>query len=113
MRLFVSPTEQDGEHCEEFVGEDAQAQTLFEHVLHASRPICGRLKAAQIKYLFGDGDGGFGSGALLPLGEGKRFGLLAIASHESQRFHPGMGTDFLERLSQVLGRVVASHITHS
>ena len=109
VRLFVPPLEEDGEPREEFAGDDPHAQSLFEHVLHASRPICGRLKPGQVKYLFGDG-GGLGSGALLPLGEGKRFGLLAIASRESQRFHSGMATHFLERLSQILGRVVASHI---
>ncbi len=43
--------------------------------------------------------------ALLPLSmgasdnHGPAFGLLVLASPDSQRFHSGMGTDFLERLA--------------
>lgn len=43
--------------------------------------------------------------ALLPLrmgtsqNQGSVFGLLVLASPDSQRFHGGMGTDFLERLA--------------
>ena len=42
--------------------------------------------------------------ALLPLRQGtavKPFGLLVLASHDAQRFHAGMGTDFLQRIGHL------------
>jgi hypothetical protein len=42
--------------------------------------------------------------ALLPLRESAAapaFGMLVLASPDSQRFHAGMGTDFLERLADL------------
>jgi hypothetical protein len=42
--------------------------------------------------------------ALLPLRESTAapaFGMLVLASPDSQRFHAGMGTDFLERLADL------------
>lgn len=42
--------------------------------------------------------------ALLPLresGTAPAFGMLVLASPDSQRFHAGMGTDFLERLADL------------
>jgi len=55
--------------------------------------------------------------ALIPLrpgpmqGTGQAFGLLVLASPDPQRFHSGMGTDFLERIGELasaaLGRLQA------
>lgn len=42
--------------------------------------------------------------ALLPLRQhtaAKPFGLLVLASHDAQRFHAGMGTDFLQRIGDL------------
>ena len=40
--------------------------------------------------------------ALLPLRSNQKvFGLLVLASPDSQRFHSGMGTDFLERMADL------------
>ena len=33
--------------------------------------------------------------------------LLALASPDSQRFHPGMSTDFLARLGDLIGDALA------
>ncbi|MBV5333945.1 DUF484 family protein, partial [bacterium] len=53
--------------------------------------------------------------ALIPLrssdasGTGEVFGMLVLASMDAQRFHSGMGTDFLSRIGEVasaaLGRL--------
>jgi uncharacterized protein YigA (DUF484 family) len=54
--------------------------------------------------------------ALLPLrrvGGAKPFGLLVLASHDPQRFHAGMGTDFLQRIGALaaaaLSRLLPQH----
>jgi len=56
--------------------------------------------------------------ALLPLRSNQKvFGLLVLASPDSQRFHSGMGTDFLERMadlaSAALSRLQAQAQAHT
>jgi len=48
--------------------------------------------------------------ALVPLRAGKNapvFGLLVLASPDAQRFHSGMGTEFLERLGELAGAALS------
>ncbi|MFP4614405.1 MAG: DUF484 family protein [Thiohalorhabdus sp.] len=48
------------------------------------------------------------SHALVPLRDGSRlFGLLGLASRDPQRFVPGMGTTYLERLGELAGVLLA------
>lgn len=92
----------------EFVGGDRQGRALFEHVLESRRVACGRLKSAEAAYLFGETGTGLASVALVPLGSGGQYsGVLAVASRDDQRFRPGMGTVFLERLGETLSQVQA------
>ena len=43
-----------------------------------------------------------GSVALVPLGENGTLGLLALGSAERERFHPGMSTEFLKRMGELI-----------
>jgi hypothetical protein len=50
--------------------------------------------------------------ALIALRNGtdpQAFGLMVLASPDSQRFHAGMGTDFLERMAE-LGSAALSRL---
>jgi uncharacterized protein YigA (DUF484 family) len=40
--------------------------------------------------------------ALVPLGEKGSLGLLALGSPDRDRFHPGMSTEFLARLAELV-----------
>ena len=40
--------------------------------------------------------------ALVPLGEKGSLGLLALGSADKERFHPGMSTEFLARLAELI-----------
>jgi uncharacterized protein YigA (DUF484 family) len=49
--------------------------------------------------------------ALLPLRLSKDqtpFGLLVLASPDAQRFHSGMGTDFLEQLAELCSAALSA-----
>ncbi len=81
----------------------------FESFLKSSRPQCGRFKAAQLGYLFGDQSEAIESAALVPLGQKCAFGVLAIGSQNASHFHPGMGTLFLTHLGELLGMLLALH----
>ncbi|MEJ2345390.1 MAG: DUF484 family protein [Gammaproteobacteria bacterium] len=75
----------------------------FDQLFKSNRPLCGRLRGAQTRFLFGDRAEEIGSAALIPVGRRGEFGLLGIGSDDPERFHPGMGTLFLGRLSVLIG----------
>jgi uncharacterized protein YigA (DUF484 family) len=82
----------------------------FEKVIKDKKPICGRLKHGQLESLFSDEAGQIASAALIPLviNEDSKtcYGLLAIGSHESDRFRADMGTLFLSQIGKILSRVL-------
>ena len=110
IRLFAAPASKSDEGLGEFVGTNSEGKDLFAQVLASAKPMCGHLKEAQRSFLFaGQGDE-VASGALLALGQQRRFGVLAIGSRDGQRFHPGMGTLFLRQLGEIVSRILAPHV---
>ncbi|MEJ2433631.1 MAG: DUF484 family protein [Pseudolabrys sp.] len=87
----------------------------FEKIVSARKPVCGHLKHGQLDSLFADQPEQIASVALVPLveGDGSKacYGMLAIGSRDPQRFHPEMGTMFLEYLSNVLSRVLKPYLS--
>lgn len=81
-------------------------QTLFE----TGRPRCGHIRDAQRDFLFGADTDEVGSAAVLPLGEKGCLGVLAIGSVSSEHFHPGMSTDFLERVGSLTGAALQASL---
>ena len=71
----------------------------FRDALAEGEPICGRLHPDKNALLYGDRVGEVQSSALLPL---PGAGLLAVGSHEPNRFFPGMGTLFLRMMGEAL-----------
>jgi uncharacterized protein len=61
--------------------------------------LCGRLNADKLSFLFGQHGDKVKSAVLLPIADA---GLLAIGSHDPNRFHPGMGTIFLKLISEAV-----------
>ena len=82
----------------------------FEKIIKERRPACGRLKPGQLESLFSDDAGHIGSAALIPLVESENaktcYGMLAIGSHEQDRFRADMGTHFLAQIGKILARVL-------
>jgi uncharacterized protein len=81
--------------------EDADIRT-FESLLVSGKPRCGQVRDSQRDYLFGTDSVEIGSVALTPLGSKGALGLLAIGASDAQRFHPGMSTEFLTRIGELL-----------
>ncbi len=79
----------------------------FESLFASGKPRCGQIRDTLRDFLFGSDATSVGSVALVPLADERPFGLLALASHDSQRFHPGMGTDFLARIGELIGDALA------
>lgn len=91
---------------QEFVEYDAQIFTLFEALLTANQPICGRLPATQSTYLFAEAK--IASAVLIPLGTPKPQGVLAIGSREISRFHANMGTDLLKYMGELISQLLST-----
>ncbi len=80
----------------------------FATFLERAKPRCGRARDAQLEFLFPEHSVEIGSVALIPLGDRAEVGMLAIGSRDADRFHPGMSTDFLERIGELVGLAMSS-----
>ena len=67
---------------------------------HLGAPYCGPAAAFETREWFESGEP-LTSFAYLPLRTAQTFGLLALGSPSPERFHPGMGTLYLTRLSEL------------
>ena len=85
-----------------FASAAEAASCGLDTVLSQSAPRCGNLRDAQRHWLFPAHPGAIASAALVPIGAGRQ-GLLALASSDAARYHPGMSTDFLTRIADLLG----------
>jgi len=74
----------------------------FETLFSSGKPRCGQARDSQREFLFGTDANDIGSIALVPLGEKGCVGLLAIGSTDRDRFHPGMSTEFLARMGELI-----------
>jgi uncharacterized protein len=74
----------------------------FESLFASGRPRCGQARDSQREFLFGPEGLEMGSVALVPLGEKGSLGLLALGSADRDRFHPGMSTEFLGRMAELI-----------
>ena len=74
----------------------------FETLFSSGKPRCGQARDSQREFLFGSDANDIGSIALVPLGEKGAVGLLAIGSTDRDRFHPGMSTEFLARMGELI-----------
>jgi len=83
---------------------DAAEMPAFAEFLERGEPLCGRLQPDKLEALFGDKAGEVLSAVLMPI---DGVGMLAIGSHDGNRFHPGMGTVFLK----LIGESAAAAVT--
>jgi hypothetical protein len=74
----------------------------FDSLLSSGKPRCGQVRDAQRDYLFGKDSVDIGSVALTPLGQKGALGILAIGASDAERFHPGMSTEFLLRIGELV-----------
>ena len=76
----------------------------LREVLGRGEPVCGRLDADQLAFLFGDRAADVRSAVLVPVPQA---GLIAVGSLDANRFHPGMGTMFLKLIGDAVAAALA------
>jgi hypothetical protein len=79
----------------------------FESLFASAKPRCGQIRDSQRDFLFGSESVEIGSVALIPLAGAPARGLLALGSVDRDRFHPGMSTEFLLRMGELIGDALA------
>ena len=89
---------EDAEWLQVVPADDARLAP-FRDAIAEGEPICGRLHPDKNALLYGARVGEVESSALLPL---PGVGLLAVGSHDPNRFFPGMGTLFLRMMGEAL-----------
>lgn len=92
------------------VARDDLALVPFVEFFRNPKPVCGRLKATQLQYLFGERAPEIKSAALIPLTADAPLGFLAVGSSDPERFLLAMGTVFLSRLGELVGYLLRPHL---
>jgi hypothetical protein len=89
------------------LADDRRLMSLLK-MLAAGRTVCGaRMEEGLLAFLFGEAAGAIRSSALVPLGSREPHGVLALGSHDPNRFHEGQGTVYLTRLGELLAAALA------
>ena len=73
-------------------------------------PQCGPAAGSPFLAWFGDAAEHVRSIALVPLGQTKPFGLLALGSEDAQRFYAEMGTLYLRRIGELTAAALAARL---
>lgn len=85
------------------VAPDDAGLKSFETLFASGKPRCGQARDTQREFLFGQDADDIGSVALVPLGDKTGpLGVLALGSTDRDRFHPGMSTEFLGRMADLI-----------
>jgi uncharacterized protein len=89
------------------VNADDAGYRSFDTLFAACKPRCGQIRDSQREFLFGSEAPNIGSVAMIPLGGQPPAGLLALDSVDRDRFHPGMSTEFLARMGELITDALA------
>ncbi|MFZ0501372.1 MAG: DUF484 family protein [Steroidobacteraceae bacterium] len=94
------------------VARDDAGLKPFDTLFASGKPRCGQVRDTQREFLFGEDANDIGSVALVPLlphgdtagssGLSAPLGVLALGSTDRDRFHPGMSTEFLARMADLI-----------
>lgn len=109
LRLLGS-AEQAAQQPERYLLQNDKGLELFGKLMREKRIQCGRMNEEQIKILFAEHAAEVGSGAVIPLTDTGTFGLLAVGGSDPQRYHPGMGTDYLKLLGELVSAAIKAHV---
>jgi uncharacterized protein len=89
------------------LGPDAaedETVSAFLDFLDQAQSLCGPLDAERSDTLFGEKSEDIHSAALIPVRAEGRSGVLAIGSSDPGRFGADMGTNFLDRMGEIVSQ---------
>jgi hypothetical protein len=86
------------------------ADELRARVEAMGAPLCGPAAGSPFLPWFGDAEEHVRSLALVPLGQTRAVGLLALGSEDAQRFYAEMGTLYLRRIGELTAAALAARL---
>ena len=95
---------------ERYVHTDDERLESFRASTDEKRIQCGRLNTEQAEFFFDADLEQLGSGAVVPIADAEIYGLIGLGSQNEQHYHPGMGTDFLQQLSDLVSAAIKPHL---
>ncbi|MEO7431019.1 MAG: DUF484 family protein [Dokdonella sp.] len=106
VRLVLFRADPDLPAAEWLIAEPdgVAAFPAFAEFFKRAEPLCGRLQQDKLDVLFGKHADDARSAVLLPISD---IGMLAVGSHDENRFHPGMGTVFLKLIGEAVSTALA------
>ncbi|MGH8227831.1 MAG: DUF484 family protein [Steroidobacteraceae bacterium] len=116
--ILIEPADEvPAERFVRSVPEQDASLKSFESLFANGKPRCGQARDSQREFLFGSDAEAVSSVALIPLEEPARagappgdkhaVGLLALGSADRDRFHPGMSTEYLGRIGDLVTDALA------
>ena len=84
------------------INRDDEALKAFSTFLRSARARCGGLRDKQKELLFEREADSITSAAMVPIGDGAKYGFLTVGSKDANQFHPGQRVDFLGRLGELV-----------
>jgi uncharacterized protein YigA (DUF484 family) len=103
LLVGVPAADESSQHFVRTVRAEDPGLKSFETLFASGKPRCGQARDSQRELLFGADAGSIGSVALVPLvDKSGTIGLLALGSTDRDRFHPGMSTEFLGRMAELI-----------
>ncbi len=100
VRILLGDEARSGEDLAGVTDLPSPRPDWLSELLTGGKTICGRLTRDKREAVFGEEGASISSAALIPI-DGRA--LLAIGANSDDRFHPDMGTLFLDLLGQTLG----------
>jgi len=85
-------------------------EALRAQVEAMGAPLCGPAGESPFLAWLGDAREHVRSLALVPLGQTRPFGLLALGSEDAQRFYAEMGTLYLRRIGELTAAALAARL---
>lgn len=93
-----------------YVSKDDDLLQSFAKNIDEKRIQCGRFNEEQIGEFFLEDASEVKSAAVIPVSDAGIRGLIALGSTDEHRYHPGMGTDFLTSLADLISAAMQSFI---
>jgi len=102
--------ENDTASSHTYVDEDDDVLELFAPLIEKKNIQCGLFSSEEVELLFMEDASEVASAAIIPVYNSGIYGLIALGSRDEQRYHQGMGTDFLSSLANLIGAAMRAHL---
>ena len=110
IRLITDDPALAEQQAERYVYLGDERLESFSKLIDEKSIQCGRMTDEEVQLFFDSGSEQVGSGAVVPIADAETYGLLGLGSEDEQRYYPGMGTDFLKQLADLVSAAIKTHL---